>query len=150
MRLKTHSQKGFTVLETMVAAGVSGAIIAAAAPNLATMLSAASLQSELRSTAQYVRLARATAVGKNQTAQIVVNGGTLTMQVSPDGTTWTNTGTPLVLGSGTTVSSISPNASALSFTNQGTTSSTVTITLQTTRGDTKSLVVSILGSVDPA
>lgn len=151
MRRRIGAQKGFSILETMVVVAISGAIVAAATPNLSTALSGAQLQAASRSTAQFIRLTRATAVGKNALARVSVSGSTLTTQISRNGgTTWTNTGTPLVLSNGTTVSSISPSASALSFTSQGTTPGTVTITLRTGRGDTKSLVVSILGSVDPA
>jgi len=151
MRRTLRSDKGFTILETMVAAGVSGAMLLAAAPNISSVLGAATLQSAGRATAQYVRLARAIAVGKNLSSRIVVNGSgsTLTTQVLRSGT-WTNTGTPLVLTNGATVSSVAPSSSALGFTSQGTTSGTVTITLRDSSGDTKNLVVSILGSVDPA
>lgn len=149
MRSRLQSQKGFTILETLVAAGVSGALLAAALPNLSTALSASSLQAALRSTAQHVRLARATAVGKNLQSRIVVgaDGSTLTTQVLR-GSSWTNSGTPLVLGDSTQIFSVSPSASALTFTSQGTTSGTVTITLRTARGDSRSLVVSLLGSVE--
>ncbi len=149
MRSKLRSQKGFTILETLVAAGVSGALLAAALPNLSTALSASRLQSALRSTGQHVRLARAIAVGKNLPSRIVVSedGSRLTTQVLRSGS-WTNSGTPLVLSDNTTVSSVSPSASALAFTSQGTTAGTVTITLRTSRGDSRSLVVSLLGSVE--
>lgn len=151
MRRILRSAKGFTVLETMLAASLTGAMLLAATPNLSTALGAAQLKSASRSTAQFVRVTRAIAVGKNLSSRITVstNGTTLTTQVLRSGT-WTNTGTPLVLTNGTTVSNVSPSSSALSFTSQGTTSGTVTITLSDSRGDTKNLVVSILGSVDPA
>jgi Tfp pilus assembly protein FimT len=125
------------------------AVLIAAAPSLSAALNAAQLLSATRATAQYVRLARATAVSKNLQSRIAVSedGGTLTTQVLRGGN-WTNTGTPLVLGSGTSVSSVSPSASALSFSAQGTTSGEVTITLRTAHGDARSLVVSLLGMVE--
>ncbi|MBI2964190.1 MAG: GspH/FimT family pseudopilin [Deltaproteobacteria bacterium] len=149
MRSNLRSQKGFTILETLVAAGVSGALLAAALPNLSTALSASRLQAGLRSTAQHVRLARATAVGKNLQSRVVVseNGATLTTQVLRNGT-WTSSGIPLVFADGTRVSSVSPSASALTFTSQGTTSGAVTITLRTAAGDSRSLTVSLLGAVE--
>jgi len=148
MKPRLKCQKGFTILETMVAAGISGTLLLAATPNLSSALGAAQLQSATRSTAQYVRLARATAVGKNLPSRIALSqgGSTLTTQVLRSGT-WTSTGQPLVLTNGTTVSSIAPSASALAFGSQGTTTGTVTITLRTSRGDTRSLVISILGQV---
>ena len=146
----TRCQKGFTILETMVTAGVAGALLLAATPHMSSALTAAQLKSSLRATAQYVRLARATAVGKNLQSRIALSGGgtTLTTQVLRAGT-WTNTGTPLVLTNGTTVSSIAPSSSALAFSAQGIASSAVTITLQTSSGATNTVTVSILGSVLP-
>jgi type II secretory pathway pseudopilin PulG len=151
MRRTLRSENGFTILETMLAASLTGALLLAATPNLSTALGAAQLKSASRATAQYVRLSRAIAVGKNLSSRIVVStsGTTLTTQVLRSGT-WTNTGTPLALTNGTTVSNVAPSSSALSFTSQGTTSGTVTITLRDSSGDTKNLVVSILGAVDPA
>jgi len=149
MRPKLGWNSGFTILETIVVVGVSGTILAAALPNLMTVVNAAQLLAATRSSAQFVRLARSVAIGKNLQSRVVVseNGSTLTTQVNRN-YTWTNTGTPLVLTNGMIVSSISPSASALSFTSQGTTSGTVTIVLRDSGGHTKSLVVSILGSVD--
>ena len=148
MRRGLRCQKGFTILETMIAAGISGALLLAAAPNISSAFAATQLKAALRSTAQHVRLARAVAVGKNLQSRIALSqgGATLTTQVLRAGT-WTDTGTPLVLTNGTTVSSIAPSASALAFSTQGTTAGAVTITLQTSRGDTHTLVVSILGTV---
>jgi type II secretory pathway pseudopilin PulG len=145
----THSERGFTILETLVAVIVAAAVLLAAAPSLSMALNAAQLLSASRATAQYVRLARATAVGKNLQSRIVVSvdGSTLTTQVLRSGS-WTSTGTPLVLSSGTTVYAISPSAAALSFSAQGTTSGTVTITLRTGRGDMRNLTVSLLGMVE--
>ena len=132
----------------MVAAGIAGALLLAASPHMSSALAAAQLKSALRSTAQQVRLARAVAVGKNLPSRIALGqaGSILTTQVLRAGT-WTDTGTPLVLTNGTTVSSIQPSASALAFSPQGTTTGAVTITLRTSRGDTHAIVVSILGSV---
>jgi prepilin-type N-terminal cleavage/methylation domain-containing protein len=148
MRSRLRCQKGFTILEMMVAAGISGTLLLAAMPHMSSALAASQLQSALRSTAQQVRLARAVAVGKNLPSRIALGqgGATLTMQVLRAGT-WADTGTPLVLSNGTTVSAIAPSTSALAFSTQGTTAGAVTITLQTSRGDTHTLVVSILGTV---
>jgi prepilin-type N-terminal cleavage/methylation domain-containing protein len=144
-----QADDGFTILEMLVAVGLVTALLLAAAPSLGTALNAADLLSASRETAQYVRLARATAVGKNLPSRVVVSedGSTLTIEVLRSGT-WSSTGTPLVLGGGTTVASIAPSASALSFSTQGTTSGTVTITLHTVRGDSQSLEVSLLGMVE--
>jgi Tfp pilus assembly protein FimT len=139
---------GFSVLETLVAATVSGALFAAALPNLASAWSASQLQSTTRATAQYVRLARAVAIGKNLPSRISLSGGgtQLTTEVLRSGT-WTSTNQPLVLEGGSLVSSVSPTPSALAFSTQGITSGAVRITIQSARGDTTTLNVSILGEV---
>jgi len=149
MRLPDNSQRGFTILETLVAATISGALLLAAVPNVSSALSAGRLQSASRATAQYLRLVRATAVGKNLQSRLVVSGGgsTLSTEVYRSGA-WTATGQPLVLEGGASVASVLPSASALVFTSQGTTSGTVTVVVQTSRGDHRNLVVSPLGVVE--
>jgi prepilin-type N-terminal cleavage/methylation domain-containing protein len=149
MTLRTGCQKGFTLLEIAVTIVVSGTLLAAAMPNLSTAMSASQLKSASRATAQYIRLVRASAVNKNCNSRLVVsaNGKTLTTQVDRSGT-WAATGQPLVLDGGTTISSILPSASALTFTSQGTASGTVTVVLETSRGDRRNLVVSPLGAVE--
>lgn len=144
-----RSDKGLTILETILTVSITGAVVTAAAPNFSAALTAPRLQAALRSGAQQVRLARATAVARNLSSRVVVSadGSTMTTQVLRNGS-WTNSGTPLVLGSGATVASVSPSASALSFDSQGMTSGTVTITFRTSNGSQRSMVVSLLGSVE--
>jgi prepilin-type N-terminal cleavage/methylation domain-containing protein len=150
MTPRRNCEKGFTILETMVAAAVSGALLVAAIPNLSTALNASRLKSASRATAQYLRLVRASGINKNCNSRLVVSadGKKLTIEVDRSGG-WAASGQPLALEGGTTIS-IVPSPSALTFTSQGTTSGTVTVTLQTTRGDRKNLVVSPLGIVEPS
>jgi Tfp pilus assembly protein FimT len=122
-----------------------------ALPNFATFQTSFQLMSATRTTAQFVRLARAIAVGRNLPSRIVISqsGSTMTTQIFRNGA-WASIGTPMVLTGGTSVSAVQPSASALSFSAQGIAAGTVTITLRASRGDQKSLVVSLLGSVDAA
>jgi type IV fimbrial biogenesis protein FimT len=148
-----NSQKGFTLLETLVTAGIAGMMAAITFPSLSSSLSAHRLMAGLRSTVGCIRVARSSAISRNKYSQVVVDGSatTLTVQVSPDATTWTSIGTPLVLDGGVTVSSVSP-ANGLGFKANGSinnaSSSAVTLTLQNARGDTHQITVSLLGSVD--
>jgi len=151
MARKSHTESGFTILELIAAVGILGMLMLAALPNFATLRTSFQLTSATRATAQFVRLARSIAIGRNASSRIVVseNRATMTTQIFRNGA-WESIGTPLVLDGGTSVLAVQPSASALSFSSQGITAGTVIITLQVPRGDQKSLVVSLLGSVDPA
>ena len=147
-----RNQKGFTLLETLVTAGIAGTLAAATFPSMSSALNSHRLMAGLRGTAGCIRAARSAAVMRSMQGQIVVSnsGTTLTVQVAPTGTTtWTSVGTPLVLEGGVTVSSVSPST-ALVFTATGKASNNSggVVTLRTPRGDTKTIVVGMLGRVD--
>lgn len=146
-RIERRRESGFSLLETLVVSVIVGVLFAAAAPSLSTAVSAHQLQASLRSTAGYVRLVRATAIGKNLQSKLVVStdGTTLTIQVYRSGS-WATTGAPAVLSPGVTVLSVSP--ANLTFSTQGVASAATMITLQTARGYTGAVTVSLLGSVD--
>jgi len=147
------SEKGFTLLETLVTAGIAGTMAAITFPSLSSALNAHRLMAGLRSTVGVIRVARSAASSRNKYSQILVDASqtTLTVQVSPDAATWTSIGIPLVLDGGVTVSSVSP-ANGLGFKANGSvnnaSNSAVTVTLQNARGDTHQITVSLLGSVD--
>jgi len=142
-------QRGFTLLETLVTVGIAGTLAAVTFPSLSNALNSHRLTAGLRGAVGCIRVARSTAVTRNEQAQVVVSadGTTLTVQGSSDGVTWTNIGTPLVLDGGVTVSSVSPT-SGLLFTSQGTVASTVTVSLANVRGDVRTITVGVLGRVD--
>ncbi len=98
-----------------------------------------------------IRVARSAAISRNVQARIVVSGDGKTLSVEADrpGVGWTGIGTPVVLDGGVTVSAVSP-ANGLTFTTDGRVNSSVTVTLQNTRGDTKQISVSLLGGVNIA
>ena len=146
----THFEAGLTILELLTAVGVVAVVLATSLPGLAILRTSFQLTSATRATAQCLRLARAIAVSKNLPSRIVVsgNGSTMTTEVLRNGA-WAGTGTPMVLTDGMTVSGIQPSASALSFSAQGIAAGNVTITLRASSGGQKSLVVGLLGSVDP-
>lgn len=148
LRFGFTGSSGFTLFETLVATVISGLILAVALPNLSTFVNAHELQSGLRSTVGYVRLVRSMAVAKNLQTRLVVSndGRTLTVEVYRNGA-WTATGSPLVLGDAVRVSAVSP-VSGLVFTPQGTTQAAATLTLETPRGDTHTIAVSLLGAVE--
>ena len=142
-----RSQRGFTILETMVAAGVAGMALAIAAPSVSTALDGSRLQSAIRSTAQTVRTARAVAISRNQPSRVVVSGGgrVLAIEVQKGGS-WVATGTPHVLDTGAAITAVSPSAGVLTFSNQGTLLAPATITVSGSSGS-KQLPVSLLGVV---
>jgi prepilin-type N-terminal cleavage/methylation domain-containing protein len=146
------NEKGFTLLETLVTAGIAGALAAATFPSVSSAMNSHRLMAGLRGTAGCIRAARSAAVMRNMQGQIVVSndGTTLTVQVAPTGTTtWTSIGTPLVLEGGLTVSSVSPS-NGLLFTSTGAASNNTgaVVTLSNARGDTRTIAVGALGRVD--
>ena len=144
------SERGFTLLETLVTAGIAGTLAAITFPGMSSALNSHRLTAGLRSAVGSIRVARSTAVTRNVQSRVSVSGDgtTLTVQVDPSGTnTWVSTGTPLVLEGGVTVSSVSP-ANGLVFTTKGTVANAVAVTLRNARGDTNTISVGLIGSVD--
>ena len=145
-----NAQRGFTLLETLVTAGIAGTLAAATFPGMSSALNSHRLTAGLRSAVGSIRVARSSAVTRNVQSRVSVSedGKTLTVQVDPSGTnTWVSIGTPLVLDGGVTVSAVSP-ANGLVFTANGTVANAVTVTLSNARGDTHTISVGLIGSVD--
>jgi len=145
------NEKGFTLLETLVIAGIAGTLAAVTFPNMSTAMNSHRLMAGLRGTAGCIRAARSAAVMRHVQSQIVLTNGntTLTVQVNDPVSGWTSIGTPLVLEGGVTVSSVTPSTT-LAFNNNGvaTNSSGGVVTLQTARGDTRTIAVGSLGRID--
>jgi len=145
------NEKGFTLLETLVTAGIAGTLAAVTFPNFSAAVNSHRLMAGLRGTAGCIRTARSAAVTRNRQSQIVLSNSnaTLTVQINdPVAGTWTSIGTPLVLDGGVTISSVLPsNGLAFNGTGQATNGSTV-VTVQNARGDTRTIKVGPLGGVD--
>jgi prepilin-type N-terminal cleavage/methylation domain-containing protein len=142
-------QRGFTLLETLVVAGIAGTLAAIAFPNMSSALNSHRLTAGLRGTVGCIRTARSAAVTRNMQGQVVLSNGntTLTVQVN-DGTGWSAIGTPLVLEGGVTVSSVTPS-NGLVFKSDGTPQNgSAVVMLGNARGDTRSIAVGLLGRVD--
>jgi Tfp pilus assembly protein FimT len=131
----------------MVTTAVAGTLMTVAMPNFSSALQAHRLTASLRTTVGCIRVARSSAITRNQSSRITVSadGATLTVQVN-NGGTWTSIGTPAVLDGGVTVSSVSPSG-GLVFTSQGTVANQVTVTMQNTVGGSRQVTVSLLGAV---
>ena len=142
------SQRGFTLLETLVTASIAGTLAAVTFPGMSSALNSHRLTAGLRGAVGSIRVARSSAVTRNVQSRVSVSedGKTLTVQVL-SGITWVSIGTPLVLDGGVTISSVSPTGGLL-FTPQGTVANAVTVTLQNARGDTRNIAVGLIGSVD--
>jgi Tfp pilus assembly protein FimT len=144
------SQNGFTLLELLVIATIAATLVAVTIPGMSSALNAHWLKAGLRGAVGEIRVARSAAVTRNVRSRISVSedGKRLSVEVDPSGTNaWIPTGTPFVLDGGVTVASVSP-ANGLVFTPRGTLSDAVTVTLRNGRGDTKNIVVGLIGSVD--
>jgi prepilin-type N-terminal cleavage/methylation domain-containing protein len=145
------NENGFTLLETLVTAGIAGVLAAVTFPNVSAAMNSHRLMAGLRGTAGCIRTARSAAVMRHVQSQIVLSNGntTLTVQVNDPVSGWTSIGTPLVLDGGVTVSSVSPS-DTLGFSNTGTATngSGGVITLRTPRGDIRTIAVGFLGRVD--
>jgi prepilin-type N-terminal cleavage/methylation domain-containing protein len=142
---------GFTILEMLVTAGLVSMLALITFPSLSTALNAHRLTAGLRETLGAIRVARSAAISHNVQSRLVVSedGKTLSVEWNKPGVGWTPIGTPVVLESGVSVASVSP-ANSLVFIGRGSLSgnAAVTVTVQNARGDTRQIVVSILGGVD--
>jgi Tfp pilus assembly protein FimT len=140
-------ESGFSILDTMVAAAITSVLAAATFPSLSSALQGHRLTAGLRKTVGCIRVARSSAITRNQPSRILLSadGSTLTVQVNAGGT-WTSIGTPAVLDSGVTVSSVTPS-NGLAFTSQGTVANQVTVTVNAS-GASRQLTVSLLGGVE--
>jgi type IV fimbrial biogenesis protein FimT len=141
-------ENGFSLLDMMATTAVAGILTTAALPNLSSALQAHRLTASLRETVGCIRVARSSAITRNQPSRITLgaNGDTLTVEVNAGGT-WTAVGTPAVLETGVTVSSVSPSG-GLVFTSQGTVANQVTVTVQNAVGGARQVTVSLLGAVE--
>jgi type II secretory pathway pseudopilin PulG len=143
------SQAGFTILETLVTAGIAGTLAAVTFPSWSAAVNAHRLTSGLRTTVASIRAARSAAVSRNSDVRITVaNGQTLTTEVYRVATnTWDAIGSTVTLDGGTTVSSVSP-ADGLVFHATGRVDNTVSVTVSNARGGTRQITVAVLGGVD--
>jgi len=143
----SRRQEGFSLLDMMVTTVVIGTLTTVALPNLSSALQAHRLTASLRKTVGCIRVARSSAITRNQQSRITLNANadTLTVEVNSGGT-WSAVGTPAVLDSGVTVSSVSPSG-GLVFTSQGTVANQVAVTVQNAVGGSRQVTVSLLGAV---
>lgn len=140
-------ERGFSLLDIMVTTAVAGVLTTVALPNLSSAMQSHRLTASLRKTVGCIRVARSSAITRNQQSRITLSAdnATLTVEVNAGGT-WTPVGTPAVLDSGVTVSSVSPSG-GLVFTGQGTVANQVTVTVQNIVGGSRQVTVSLLGAV---
>ena len=147
-RSRVKSQKGFTILETLITAAVAGSLAAATFPSWSTAVNAHRLTAGIRTTVGALRAARSAAISRNADVRVTASGASLTTEVYRSATnTWDTIGRAVTLGGGTTVSAVSPS-DGLTFHSTGRVDNTVTVTLRNARGDTRQLTVAVLGGVD--
>jgi len=144
-----HREAGFTLFEVLVVAFIVGVLATVTFPNFASAVSAHRLTAGLRSTLGAIRTARSSAISRNVQARVTVSddGKTLSVEANRPGVGWIVVSTPVALEGGVTVSSVAP-ANGLQFNGQGIVGSAVTVTVRNARGDTRQILVSLLGGVD--
>ena len=149
VKRQIKSQKGFTLFETLVAAGVTATLAAVTFPSLSAAVNIHRLTAGLRTTIGCIRAARSAAISRNADVRITVTGGrTLTTEVHRAATdTWDTVGRTVALDGGTTISAVSP-ADGLVFHATGRVDSAVNITVNNARGDNRQVTVAVLGGVD--
>src|ERR1700752_3163777 len=69
------SEKGFTILETLVTAAVAGTLAAVTFPSWSTAVNAHRLTAGLRTTVGCIRAARSAAIARNADVRVTVTGG---------------------------------------------------------------------------
>jgi type II secretory pathway pseudopilin PulG len=146
---RVKSQTGFTILETLLTAGIVGTLAAATFPSWSTAVNAHRLTAGVRTTVGCIRAARSAAISRNADVRVTVTGGqTITTEVYRVATgTWDAIGGTITLDGGTTVSSVSP-AGGLVFHATGRVDNAVTVTLSNARGDARQVTIALLGGVD--
>ena len=120
MAKRRKSERGFTLLETLVAVGIGGTALAVAVPSMSAALDAHRLTAGLRTTVGAVRAARSVAVTRNAQTRVVVDdtGTAITVQILSGGS-WSTVGDAMVLDSNVAVTSVSPS-DGLVFSSKGT------------------------------
>jgi len=149
VKRQIKSQRGFTLFETLVAAGITATLAAVTFPSLSAAINTHRLTAGLRTTIGCIRAARSAAISRNTEVRITVTSGrTLTTEVHRVATdTWDAVGRTIVLDGGTTISAVSP-ADGLVFQATGRVDSAVNITVNNARGDSRRLTIAVLGGVD--
>jgi prepilin-type N-terminal cleavage/methylation domain-containing protein len=142
-------QAGFTLLEMLVAIFMAGVLVTAAMPSLSSSLTAHHLKAASRTTTNYVRVVRSTAISRNAQTRLLLsnNGTTLSTQVL-NGASWESVGSPVVLEGGVRVSSVNPSTGIVFHPQGYSVNGASTLTLTATQGSTHVLSVSLLGSVN--
>jgi prepilin-type N-terminal cleavage/methylation domain-containing protein len=153
-RAPSH-QKGFSVLEMVVAVAVASITAAIAVPNLAALRSHYALVAARDQVAFEVTRARMQAIAQNVHTRVVFANsggeaqgtrGQYWMERSTDGSTFASAGPVSRLPAGIYFS-VAPDA-GLRFNRQGLTGGTVQLALSNSRGQTKTLSVNPLGRVE--
>jgi prepilin-type N-terminal cleavage/methylation domain-containing protein len=144
---KVRTQRGYTLIEVLVACSLASAVVLAAAPSLPAMRSSFSLQNAAFQVANDLRLARARAVATNGRARIVfTTDGYQIRRESPVGSgTYVDDGAPQSMPAGVTIESdpVDPT-----FDSRGLMTQPYTITLTNSQSTTKTIDLTIIGRIN--
>jgi Tfp pilus assembly protein FimT len=136
-----RGEEGFTVIRLMVTLAIASLMLGAASPNIATVTRIYGVRSAARQVYAELQNARMAAVTENRSYTFAVDDGGTSYSVGPSGATVSKTLD--AASQGVTISA----GNALTFTSTGTASSTETITVTNSRGDTVAVSVSPGGRV---
>jgi type IV fimbrial biogenesis protein FimT len=133
-----HSREGFTILRLLVAMAIVAVLVGAAFPNFASVTRIYSVRSAARQVYSELQNARMAAVMANQAYTFTVNVGGTTYTVTP------SPGAAMALeATGITMSAPNP----ITFASNGTASTTATVTVSNSFGDSVQVAVGSAGRV---
>jgi Tfp pilus assembly protein FimT len=126
--IRRCGNKGYTLIQVLVSIGIAGVLLAAASPDIGSVMRTYSVRSGARQVYSDLQNARMLAVMGNQSCTFTLNDGT-SYTVQPAAGTPVTT-TLDAASRGVTISA--PNA--ITFASNGTASSTATVTVNSTGG----------------
>ena len=145
MHSRPTDERGFTILEALVAVIMIAIVATFSLPSLGRGLRAHHLACATRAATNYIRVVRATAVARHTPARLVVTSGKQLGVEVLDGS-WTRLPTGVVLDGSVVVTAVTPGGGIV-FGSDGTSAAAGTVRLRNALGDERVISISILGSV---
>ncbi len=140
-----RTDRGYSLMELLVACAIAGAVMGAAAPRIPAMLSSFALQNTTFQIANDLRLARERAIATNGKGRIVFASGNyrLRRETPPGSDSYVDDGAVRTVPDGTTVT---PNPVDPTFDSRGLVTAPYTITIANA-SNTKTITVTAIGRV---
>jgi Tfp pilus assembly protein FimT len=144
---RRRRQAGFTIVETLVVAGLAGIVAMIGVPRIPRMVAVYDTANTASQIALDLRLARERALTTNARARLNIGSTAYTPQrESPSGSgTYISDGAVQNLPNGITVTT---NPSTPIFDARGLTAQAYTVTVTNAYGDTKTITVTVIGRIN--